>query len=256
MGYRLNGDLSGQTDIVANSIRIVQGDQLVDITNVVGGGQTGPAGPAGIPGPTGPAGAPGSIGPTGAAGQGVAGPTGGIGPTGATGPAGSGSSLTTFEQQWLDNARTNIQVTSSGVQEILAVYAGLPKDELASLLGAVFPSSEGTVVGLESPDGTVIGLSVACRAPEALTAPSYNVLVQLPGGGGLTSGAEERDDGRGVEAEVSVIQRVLLVLGLRRRWQVLHAHAEHTHRQVLGSATMRVEMYICSDGAGRHTRRR
>ena len=102
--------LSGQVDIVANSIKIVQGDQLVDVSG--GAGQTGPAGPPGSPGPTGPAG----IGPTGAAG--VAGPTG-IGQTGATGPAGSGGSLTTFEQQWLDNARTNIQVNSSGVQEIL-----------------------------------------------------------------------------------------------------------------------------------------
>ena len=106
--------LSGQVDIVANSIKIVQGDQLVDITG--GAGQTGPAGPAGSPGPTGPAGAPGSIGPTGAAGQGTPGVAGPIGPTG---PAGSGSSLTTFEQQWLDSARTNIQVNSSGVQEIL-----------------------------------------------------------------------------------------------------------------------------------------
>jgi hypothetical protein len=65
---------------------------------VVGGGTTGPTGPAGSVGATGPTGAsggPGATGPTGATGPGVTGPTGPTGAAGATGPTGpTGPSVT------------------------------------------------------------------------------------------------------------------------------------------------------------------
>jgi hypothetical protein len=58
--------------------------------NLLGGPQTGRAGPAGGPGPTGVAGPTGAsgVGPTGPSGVGPTGASGAIGPTGPVGPAG------------------------------------------------------------------------------------------------------------------------------------------------------------------------
>lgn len=80
-------NLSGRKDIVANSISIIRGNDLVDVMQAVE--QSGVVGPQGIQGIPGPQGVKGDIGNTGPQGiQGVKGDTGSIGPQGIQGPQG------------------------------------------------------------------------------------------------------------------------------------------------------------------------
>jgi hypothetical protein len=67
-----------------------------------------------------------------------------------------------------------IRVSHRGNAKLVAVYPGLPVEELAQLLGSIFGANN--AVGFES-NGTSIPLRVACQSPQLLAGNEYSLLL-------------------------------------------------------------------------------
>ena len=72
-----------------------------------------------------------------------------------------------------------------GKAQLVAMYSGLPPEELKQLLQSVFGASAGSTIGFEGNDGTAVPISVACQHPEKMTADEYFILSSLTDTGHL-----------------------------------------------------------------------
>jgi hypothetical protein len=74
----------------------------------------------------------------------------------------------------------NLKVRHNTTVRTIALYNGLSSEELSTILQAIFSlSASAVVIGLFSAEnGLVIPISLACKAPEALSAAvEYSLLV-------------------------------------------------------------------------------